>query len=147
MKETRLAFLLLLLTTVSSWEDCGSNGVKIKHVQLMHCPSYIEVCQVSRGSNETLTIQYTPLQDFANLTVIVNATVAGISRYFPLEDGFVCDRGTRCPLKRWEEDEVHLSFFLKYHDYYDIYLLTKWQFLDYKSDVQACFKMMFQIVH
>ena len=138
---------LLLHTTVSSWKYCGGNGVKINFIHLTNCPHNVEVCQVRRGVNETLTIQYTPLQDFANLTIIVNATVADIPRYFPLEDGFVCDRGTRCPLKQGEEDEVHLSFFLKYHEYQDTRLLTKWQFLDYKSDVQACFYMTFQIVH
>ena len=146
MKEYCLVFLLLH-TTVSAWKYCGGHGVKINTVHLTNCPDDVEVCQLRRGVNETLTIQYTPLQDFANLTVIVNATVADISRYFPLEDGFVCDRGTRCPLKKGEEDEVHLSFFLKYNDYQDTRLLTKWHFLDYKSDVQACFNMQFQIVH
>ena len=133
--------------SIKGWDYCHGEGIKINSVYMKSCSPSASVCQLKEHANQTIYVTFTPLNPFKGLHVIVKATLAPtIKRDFPLDNGNVCEQGARCPLKKGDEEHVHLSVYLM-DGIANAYLHTKWQFLDEYNNTQGCFDQIFLVIH
>lgn len=142
-----LIFLSSLCSLSLSWSDCGSTGMNISSVSMRDCPNDSDTCWAKKNQNDSLYIVFTPLHNYTNLTVTVNASAGVYNEKFPLFDGgYVCTSGVSCPLVAGATQKARLSFMLDpdIPNYFQIQ--TKWEFRDGGGTERGCVEVTFMIL-
>lgn len=142
-----LIFLSSLCSLSLSWSDCGSTGMNISSVSMRDCPNDSDTCWAKKNQNDSLYIVFTPLHNYTNLTVTVNASVGVYNEKFPLFDGgYVCTSGVSCPLVAGATQKARLSFMLDPSIPNFFKIQTKWEFRDGGGTERGCVEVTFMIL-
>lgn len=142
-----LIFLSSLCSLSLSWSDCGSTGMNISSVSMRDCPNDSDTCWAKKNQNDSLYIVFTPLHNYTNLTVTVNASAGIYNEKFPLFDGgYVCTSGVNCPLVAGATQKARLSFMLDPNIPNFLKIQTKWEFRDGGGTERGCVEVTFMIL-
>lgn len=142
--------LLILVCSISlawSWSDCGSDGISLTSVSMEDCPNSSNICWAKKNQNESLYVVFTPLLNYTNLTITVNASMGFNKMKFPLlNGGLICSSGAPCPMVAGATEKARLSFLLNDSLPIDFNVKTRWWFHDENGTIRGCFQVTFMIL-
>lgn len=138
--------LCVLCCIVSSfafvYEDCGSEVGKFSEISVSSCDLSEEKCSIIRGSEVHVSMKFTPSVDVQNIEAKAFGVLMDVPVPFPLEKPEICkdpDSGVKCPLKKDEEVEYKISFFLEKKTP-ALSLEVMWEFRSEKDEKIICVK-------
>ncbi|XP_055628337.1 NPC intracellular cholesterol transporter 2-like [Toxorhynchites rutilus septentrionalis] len=133
--------------SAARYTQCKGGQPMPRAVRIENCPG--DVCDLRRGSNANMALDFTASAVSSTLRVTATAYVFGIAVPYELPSNIAnacvwLDRA-RCPIDQGEE----LSYILEFpigHMYPAISLEIEISLLDDASNSQACFKIQAQVV-
>ncbi|EDV27931.1 expressed hypothetical protein [Trichoplax adhaerens] len=126
------SFLFIILVISSCYaldnvryRDCGSQVGKVKSLSINPCTS--QPCILKRGTNVTVTINFSPSESIKKIQAVVFGVLEGVPIPFPLPNPNGCSNsGVKCPLEK--------SAMYKYHSiipvkkiYPAVTLIVRWE--------------------
>ncbi|KAJ9586103.1 hypothetical protein L9F63_020255 [Diploptera punctata] len=102
MEKFLLVILCAFVYTASAYpvSDCGSTLGKLLKLSVSSCKAQDPICQIPRGSNVTVDIDFIPFKEESQILTVVTALADGSSFDLPVPQPDAClNCGLVCPVK------------------------------------------------
>ncbi|XP_048734441.1 NPC intracellular cholesterol transporter 2-like [Ostrea edulis] len=123
---------------VINFKDCGSVTGTIDQVEITPCPA--EPCQVKKGDNATMKVEFTAKVDSTKYTSVLHGIIGGVPVPFPLQNGLVSG-----PIST-NTKITYSNFLMVLPSYPKISLVAKLEIRDDNDKDLVCFAWPIQIV-
>ena len=120
------------------WKDCGSTNIVINNVVLEGCSG--SPCVLVKGTNETVTITFTPKEAFTDLTNKLYGLIGGVPVPFPLPQADACKLGVTCPMAAGTEYVEAVVLYIE-SAWPDIQVIGEWKINDPSGTTVGCFEV------
>ncbi|KZC13650.1 Protein NPC2 like protein, partial [Dufourea novaeangliae] len=119
----------------------GSKVGKFSTVSLAGCDMDKEVCNLIRGTNATIEIDFTVEKEIKSVNAVVHGIIMDVPIPFPLTNANACetfDSGVSCPLAK-DTTSHYRNTLPVLHSYPKVvYLIVKWELKDENNEDIVC---------
>ncbi|XP_078349377.1 LOW QUALITY PROTEIN: NPC intracellular cholesterol transporter 2-like [Oculina patagonica] len=138
-----LCFLAFGFSTHVKFVPCGGTG-KVAFVDVTPCAA--QPCRLKKGSEEHISVEFTPGSNITSAKTVVHGIIKGISVPFPVDNPEVCnEHGITCPMTAGKTYTFQDVLPIK-SAYPALQLLVKWEMQDQSGDEIYCWQLPVQIV-
>ncbi|KAL9952184.1 hypothetical protein ACROYT_G039399 [Oculina patagonica] len=141
-----LSFLALSSGTHVKFMDCGKEEATstISFVDIDPCVK--QPCELKKGSEETIQVQFTPKNNITGATTKVHGKVGPVFVPFPVDQPDACkDQGITCPMTAGKTYTFKTVLPIK-PAYPAIQVIVKWEMYDQSNKMVYCWEVAAQIV-
>jgi hypothetical protein len=138
-----MTLLLLSVESLTPYEDCGSDGIKIIDVNLNDCTG--TPCQIKRGNNATMQLAFTAKNDFQKLYNQVFGVIQNTDLPFYVPSESMCGGQIKCPIV--SGSNINDTFSAPVHSFYpQIKVRAMVKIVDDKDYQQGCLNINIELI-
>lgn len=122
------------------FQDCGSKTGYFTSITVSNCDAAKTACDLIRGTNASLTINFVPSEDVPKITAIVHGVIANLPVPFPLSNPDVCsnqESNIKCPIKK-DSSYSYKAILPVRSDYPKVTVKVKWELQDENQQDIIC---------
>ncbi|KAG5316369.1 PREDICTED: protein NPC2 homolog [Acromyrmex echinatior] len=123
-----------------NFNSCGSTLGTFTKVVISECNTSDERCIFMRGTNASMSINFTPNEDISKIIARVYGEISFLPIPFPLSQPDVCkdpNAGIKCPLHKDQEYHYTTTMFLQ-KSFPSVNVNIKWEFVNENSEKIVC---------
>ncbi|XP_018044971.1 PREDICTED: protein NPC2 homolog [Atta colombica] len=122
------------------FDNCGSTLGTFTKVVISECSTSDETCIFVRGTNASMSINFTPNKDISIINARVYGEISFLPIPFPLSQPDVCkdpNAGIKCPLHKDQEYHYTTTMFLQ-KSFPSVNVKIKWEFVNENNEKIVC---------
>ncbi|XP_019633349.1 PREDICTED: epididymal secretory protein E1-like [Branchiostoma belcheri] len=134
---------VILGDPVPVFNDCGSKVAKINSINITPCAT--EPCQLVKGQNVSVVLEFTTNKQITKASAVVHAIVLDVRVPHEIPNPDACkDSGLKCPIAAGGTYN-YTSSLLVSKSYPSIKFVVEWELQDQDGDVIWCFQVPAQV--
>lgn len=131
---------LSFVSEAADFTNCGSTIGQFSSVSVSGCDDSKQACDLIRGTNATISIQFTVDKSIEKVTTVVHALVMDVLVPFPMPHSEACtnpESGITCPLKQGVTYNYHATLPVE-TKYPRLSVTVKWELQNENKEDIVC---------